>query len=174
MKNSTSLRSRATTSGNSSRTQRRRKSASVPRAILLPYCSQKGIAGAGGWRDCRTRGCQNKCACPAVARKSRFEMLLGTKEHEMHHRGQLMVIERGSASFLIRPEIGGGRAKLRRKGPLSNPWAGQTGQRSGIKEDIMDPIPCLSHSCWPRLLRPPPSRVLYQPNSRIETHSRTC
>ena len=26
--------------------------------------------------------------------KSRFEMLLGTKEHEMHHRGQLMVIER--------------------------------------------------------------------------------
>src|SRR6185295_3231918 len=28
------------------------------------------------------------------ASKSRFEMLLGTKEHEMHHRGQLMVIER--------------------------------------------------------------------------------
>jgi uncharacterized damage-inducible protein DinB len=26
--------------------------------------------------------------------KSRFEMLLGTKEHEMHHRGQLMVVER--------------------------------------------------------------------------------
>jgi uncharacterized damage-inducible protein DinB len=26
--------------------------------------------------------------------KSRFEMLLGTKEHEMHHRGQLMVMER--------------------------------------------------------------------------------
>ena len=26
--------------------------------------------------------------------QSRFEMLLGTKEHEMHHRGQLMVIER--------------------------------------------------------------------------------
>ena len=28
------------------------------------------------------------------ALKSRFEMLLGTKEHEMHHRGQLMMIER--------------------------------------------------------------------------------
>jgi uncharacterized damage-inducible protein DinB len=28
------------------------------------------------------------------ANKSRFEMLLGAKEHEMHHRGQLMVIER--------------------------------------------------------------------------------
>ena len=26
--------------------------------------------------------------------KSRFEMLLGTKEHEMHHRAQLTVIER--------------------------------------------------------------------------------
>lgn len=26
--------------------------------------------------------------------KSRFEMLLSTKEHEMHHRGQLMVVER--------------------------------------------------------------------------------
>jgi uncharacterized damage-inducible protein DinB len=26
--------------------------------------------------------------------KSRFEMLLGPKEHEMHHRGQLMVIQR--------------------------------------------------------------------------------
>ncbi len=28
------------------------------------------------------------------ASKSRFELLLGVKEHEMHHRGQLMVIER--------------------------------------------------------------------------------
>lgn len=28
------------------------------------------------------------------AEKSRFEMLLSVKEHEMHHRGQLMVIER--------------------------------------------------------------------------------
>jgi uncharacterized damage-inducible protein DinB len=26
--------------------------------------------------------------------KTRFEMLLGTKEHEMHHRAQLMVVER--------------------------------------------------------------------------------
>jgi uncharacterized damage-inducible protein DinB len=28
------------------------------------------------------------------ADKSRFEMLLGSKEHEMHHRGQLMTIQR--------------------------------------------------------------------------------
>jgi uncharacterized damage-inducible protein DinB len=26
--------------------------------------------------------------------KSRFEMLIAPKEHEMHHRGQLMVVER--------------------------------------------------------------------------------
>jgi len=36
--------------------------------------------------------------------KSRFEMLLGPKEHEMHHRGQLMVVERllGIAPHLTR------------------------------------------------------------------------
>jgi uncharacterized damage-inducible protein DinB len=28
------------------------------------------------------------------AAKTRFEMLLGTKEHEMHHRGQLMLMQR--------------------------------------------------------------------------------
>jgi uncharacterized damage-inducible protein DinB len=26
--------------------------------------------------------------------KSRFEMILSVKEHEMHHRGQLMLVER--------------------------------------------------------------------------------
>jgi uncharacterized damage-inducible protein DinB len=31
---------------------------------------------------------------PGGISKSRFEMLLGTKEHEMHHRAQLMVIQR--------------------------------------------------------------------------------
>jgi uncharacterized damage-inducible protein DinB len=46
--------------------------------------------------------------------KSRFEQLLGTKEHEMHHRAQLMLIERqlGIVPHLTRravssqPEIG--------------------------------------------------------------------
>jgi uncharacterized damage-inducible protein DinB len=28
------------------------------------------------------------------SQKSRFEMLLGTKEHEMHHRAKLIVLER--------------------------------------------------------------------------------
>jgi uncharacterized damage-inducible protein DinB len=31
---------------------------------------------------------------PTPAFKTRFEMLLSVKEHEMHHRGQLMLIER--------------------------------------------------------------------------------
>jgi len=31
---------------------------------------------------------------PGGVSKSRFEMLIGTKEHEMHHRAQLMVFER--------------------------------------------------------------------------------
>ena len=31
---------------------------------------------------------------PGRVTKNRFEMLLGTKEHEMHHRAQLTVIER--------------------------------------------------------------------------------
>jgi uncharacterized damage-inducible protein DinB len=31
---------------------------------------------------------------PGAALKSRFEVLLGAKEHEMHHRAQLTVIER--------------------------------------------------------------------------------
>ena len=41
-------------------------------------------------------------ATPAT--KSRFEMLLSVKEHEMHHRGQLMVAQRllGSVPHLTR------------------------------------------------------------------------
>lgn len=31
---------------------------------------------------------------PRGGSRTRFEMILGTKEHEMHHRAQLMVIER--------------------------------------------------------------------------------
>lgn len=36
--------------------------------------------------------------------KTRFEMILGMKEHEMHHRGQLMLVERmiGIVSHLTR------------------------------------------------------------------------
>jgi len=31
---------------------------------------------------------------PNPGSKSRFEMIMSVKEHEMHHRGQLMVMER--------------------------------------------------------------------------------
>ena len=33
-------------------------------------------------------------AMPGGGSKSRFELILGTKEHEMHHRAQLTVLER--------------------------------------------------------------------------------
>jgi uncharacterized damage-inducible protein DinB len=42
--------------------------------------------------------------------KTRFEMLLGTKEHEMHHRAKLMVIER---LLGIVPHLSRGRAEMK-------------------------------------------------------------
>ncbi len=49
--------------------------------------------------------------------KSRFEMILGVKEHEMHHRGQLMLIERiiGIVPHLTR-EMQARMAAMRREG----------------------------------------------------------
>ncbi len=46
------------------------------------------------------------------ASKSRFETLLGAKEHEMHHRGQLMLIERmiGIVPHLTREREGASTA----------------------------------------------------------------
>jgi uncharacterized damage-inducible protein DinB len=46
---------------------------------------------------------------PGGGSKSRFEMLLGTKEHEMHHRAQLMVsraVARHRATFDAKPTAG--------------------------------------------------------------------
>ena len=42
------------------------------------------------------------------ATKSRFEMLLSPKEHEMHHRGQLMMMQRmlGLVPHLTRADAG--------------------------------------------------------------------
>ena len=40
---------------------------------------------------------RNPSRCPPGAEpatKTRFEMLLSPKEHEMHHRGQLMLLQR--------------------------------------------------------------------------------
>jgi len=38
-----------------------------------------------------------------AAQQTRFEMLLSPKEHEMHHRAQLMLVERMLASFPTSP-----------------------------------------------------------------------
>jgi uncharacterized damage-inducible protein DinB len=51
-----------------------------------------------GWLEGLTEGfLAERVEMPAGATpssKSRFEMILSVKEHEMHHRGQLMLIER--------------------------------------------------------------------------------
>jgi len=51
---------------------------------------------------------------PGGTSKSRFEVLLGTKEHEMHHRGQLMVMERmlGVVPHLTRNRRAAAREKV--------------------------------------------------------------
>ena len=50
----------------------------------------------GGWLDTLSDDflSQRVAMMPGTPPKSRFEMLLGAKEHEMHHRGQLMLMER--------------------------------------------------------------------------------
>ena len=47
----------------------------------------------GGWLDTLSDDflSQPVAMMPGTPPKSRFEMLLGVKEHEMHHRGQLML-----------------------------------------------------------------------------------
>lgn len=49
-----------------------------------------------GWLDTQTPEFLAEMVTVAdnTGTKSRFEQLLGAKEHEMHHRGQLMLIER--------------------------------------------------------------------------------
>jgi uncharacterized damage-inducible protein DinB len=49
-----------------------------------------------GWLDMQTPEFLAEMVTVAdnTGTKSRFEQLLGAKEHEMHHRGQLMLIER--------------------------------------------------------------------------------
>ena len=52
---------------------------------------------------------------PGGVLKTRFEMLLGTKEHEMHHRAQLTVIERllGTVPHLTRNRLAAREAAIR-------------------------------------------------------------
>ena len=59
------------------------------------------------------------------ASQSRFEMLLGSKEHEMHHRGQLMLMERllGIVPHLTRDRQAAraAAAKQQEHAPVANP-----------------------------------------------------
>lgn len=55
--------------------------------------------------------------------KSRFEMLLGAKEHEMHHRGQLMIVQRmlGITPHLTRQRQAAAAARAAAPAPTAAP-----------------------------------------------------
>jgi uncharacterized damage-inducible protein DinB len=65
------------------------------KAEILDLLRQEGDTFAG-WLDTLTPEYLEEMVTVAdnTGTKSRFEQLLGAKEHEMHHRGQLMLIER--------------------------------------------------------------------------------
>jgi uncharacterized damage-inducible protein DinB len=65
------------------------------KAEILELLREEGETFAG-WLDTLTPEFLGEMITVAdnSGTKSRFEQLLGAKEHEMHHRGQLMLIER--------------------------------------------------------------------------------
>ena len=65
------------------------------KAEILDLLRSEGEKFAG-WLDTQTPEFLAEMVTVAdnTGTKSRFEQLLGAKEHEMHHRGQLMLIER--------------------------------------------------------------------------------
>jgi ribosomal protein L7/L12 len=69
--------------------------AGVDKAEILELLRKEGETFAG-WLDTLTPEFLGEMVTVAdnTGTKSRFEQLLGAKEHEMHHRGQLMLIER--------------------------------------------------------------------------------
>ena len=78
--------------------QRIRAEEKVPRskAQTIALLQSAGVQWAA-WLDGLTESFLGERveARPGIAiSKSRFEMILSVKEHEMHHRGQLMLIER--------------------------------------------------------------------------------
>ena len=79
--------------------QRMSAESKVPRskAQTIELLTTRGEKWAG-WIDGLTDAfLAERVALPpgaTPASKSRFELILGVKEHEMHHRGQLMLIER--------------------------------------------------------------------------------
>jgi uncharacterized damage-inducible protein DinB len=65
------------------------------KAEIVELLRKEGETFAG-WLDTLTPEFLSEMVTVAdnTGTKSRFEQLLGAKEHEMHHRGQLMLIER--------------------------------------------------------------------------------
>jgi uncharacterized damage-inducible protein DinB len=79
------------------RTEQARQAAMLPKSQLLDLLRADG----GKWGEYLDHVTEEELSVnipfaePAVPRtKSRFEMLLSVKEHEMHHRAQLMVYQR--------------------------------------------------------------------------------
>jgi uncharacterized damage-inducible protein DinB len=66
-----------------------------PRAGVLAALDSEGEAFAALLDSMSEEAMAEVVSFPApLEPKTRFEMLLGAKEHEMHHRAQLMVYER--------------------------------------------------------------------------------
>jgi uncharacterized damage-inducible protein DinB len=78
-----------------SRDVRAEETRSRSKAEILDLLHSEGEKFAG-WLDTLTPETLAELVTVAdnTGTKSRFEFLLGAKEHEMHHRGQLMLIER--------------------------------------------------------------------------------
>jgi uncharacterized damage-inducible protein DinB len=78
--------------------ERRMKEESTPRdkSQLIELLRTEGSAWASWVEGVAEEFLAERVSYPSdpPSSKSRFEMLLSTKEHEMHHRGQLMLLER--------------------------------------------------------------------------------
>jgi len=64
------------------------------KAELIALLKERGEATATWLESLSDDFLAEPFAQPRGATKSRFEMIMGIKEHEMHHRAQLMLIER--------------------------------------------------------------------------------
>ena len=67
---------------------------SVPKTELIELLRTSGEAWARWVEALPEEVLAEQVRQPGGGSKTRFEMILGTKEHEMHHRAQLTVIER--------------------------------------------------------------------------------
>jgi uncharacterized damage-inducible protein DinB len=79
--------------------QRRMAEETAPqtKAQIIEMLKTSGEKWAGFVEGLTESFLAEQVAMPAVMNhppKSRFEMILGVKEHEMHHRAQLMLVER--------------------------------------------------------------------------------